>query len=125
MKWLRLYNETPNDPKLRVIAAETGQNPGIVLAVWTAMLCHASDQPGEERGTLAGWRDIICAAQLGFPLNTVSAIRQAMDGLMLSGDCIVAWDRRASRPAPRVGSPTTDLGRPNGARPPAPGPKAG
>ncbi|CBS88997.1 hypothetical protein [Azospirillum lipoferum] len=92
MKWLRLYNETVNDPKWRMIAIETEQPVHAVLAVWMAMLCHASG--AEPRGTLTGWNDRLTGAALDLKGAAVEAIRTAMAGVVLDGDRLSAWDKR-------------------------------
>lgn len=92
MKWLRLYNETINDQKWRMIAIDTEQPVHAVLAVWMAMLCHASG--AEPRGTLTGWNDRLTGAALDLKGSVVEAIRTAMAGVVLDGDRLAAWDRR-------------------------------
>lgn len=92
MKWLRLYNETVHDPKWRMIAIEAEQPVHAVLAVWMVMLCHASG--AEPRGTLDGWNDRLAAAALDLKSEVVNAIRTAMQGVVLDGDRLTAWDKR-------------------------------
>lgn len=92
MKWLRLYNETPNDPKWRVVAVRSGQPVGNVLAVWMQMLACASE--AEERGTLEDWDDEIVAAMLGYAPATVTVIRASMQGLVLDGLRLTGWEKR-------------------------------
>lgn len=92
MQWLRLHNETVNDPKWRMIAVETGQPVHAVLAVWTAMLCWAS--AAEPRGTLAGWNDRLTGAALDLKGAAVEAIRAEMQGVVLDGDQLTAWEKR-------------------------------
>jgi hypothetical protein len=96
VKWCRLHNEAATDPKLRAVAIEVGQPTYAVAAVWLAMLCHASGNDAEARGTLAGWRDGVCGAALDMPPNVVAAIRGAMADLLLDGDRLTGWDRRQS-----------------------------
>jgi hypothetical protein len=92
MQWLRLYHDTINDPKWRVVANESRQPEANVLAVWMHMLVNASG--AGERGTLDGWNDRIVAAGLGIPTDAVTAIRSAMQGLVLDGDKLTGWDKR-------------------------------
>ncbi|MBP2229370.1 hypothetical protein J2847_002664 [Azospirillum agricola] len=92
MRWVRLYNETTMDPKWRLVAADSGQPVFAVLAVWAAMLCHASGI--EPRGTLLGWSDRLIGAALDLPAAAVAAIRAAMQGVTLDGDRLSAWDKR-------------------------------
>lgn len=91
MKWVRLYNATANDPNWRMIAAETGLPVHAVLAAWTAMLCHASE--ATPRGTLAGWMDKRAAAILDLKPADLTAIREAMQGVILDGDKLLNWDQ--------------------------------
>lgn len=92
MQWLRLYHDTPNDPKWRVVAVRSGQPVGNVLAVWMQMLVCASE--AEERGILEGWDDETVAAVLGYPPAVVTVIRACMQGLVLDGDRLTGWDNR-------------------------------
>jgi hypothetical protein len=94
MKWCRLYNETASDPKFRYIAATAGVSPAIVLGVWTAMLCRASDNKGCARGTLIGFDCRIVAFDLGLEPAVLLRIRNAMEGFLLNGDFIIAWQKR-------------------------------
>jgi hypothetical protein len=92
MQWLRLYHDTITDEKWRVVANESGQPVGNVLAVWMSMLINASNS--SERGTLEGWQDRYVAANLGYPTDAVRAIREAMQGVVLDGDRLSGWDNR-------------------------------
>lgn len=94
MRWCRLYNETPADPKFRYIAAQAGVAPVVVIGVWTAMLCHASGRAGSERGTLAGWDPRIVAFDLGMDPPVLMRVQGAMEGLLLDGTRLIAWDKR-------------------------------
>lgn len=94
MRWLRLYHETPSDPKLRRIAHTSGTTVGHVLAVWVSMMCHASELEGEKRGTLEGWDDTDCAINLGIDPAIVFAIRREMEARLLDGQRLIAWNRR-------------------------------
>jgi hypothetical protein len=92
MKWLRLYNDTPNDRKWRVISVRSGQPVGTVLAVWMMMLTCASE--AEQRGTLEDWDDETVAAVLGYAPEIVTVIRASMQGLVLDGWRLTGWDKR-------------------------------
>lgn len=95
MDWLRWHHGTVNDPKWRVVAADAGVKVRDVLAVWAAMLECASQ--AEQRGTLVGWNDRVVGAALDMTGDEVAAVRAAMDGLVLDGDRISAWDKRQSK----------------------------
>lgn len=92
MQWLRLYHDTPNDPKWRLVAVRSKQPVGNVLAVWVSMLVCASE--ATERGTLEGWDDEMAAVVLGYDPAAVTAIRTAMQGLVLNGVLLTGWDKR-------------------------------
>lgn len=92
MQWLRLYHDTPTDPKWRLVAVESGQTVASVLAVWTCMMVNASQ--AEPRGTLSGWNDRIIGASLDLKGDAVAAIRSAMQGVVLEGDILTGWERR-------------------------------
>lgn len=92
MRWLRLYHDTINDPKWRVVALESGQPLSAVLAVWMSMLINASDS--DERGTLHDWNDRIAGAAIDLRADAVQSIREAMQGLVLDGFRLTGWDKR-------------------------------
>lgn len=92
MQWLRLYHDTITDMKWRVVANESGEPVGNVLAVWMQMLINAS--AAEDRGTLEDWNDRYVAAHLGYPTDAVTAIRKAMQGVVLDGDVLTGWAKR-------------------------------
>lgn len=87
MEWLRWYQGTINNPKWRVVAADSGQPLVAVLAVWAAILEHASQT--DPRGTLSGWRPKVVAAALDLSVDAVQAIHDAMQGMVLDGEQIV------------------------------------
>src|SRR5690242_14350652 len=89
-----MYNETALDPKLRLIAFRAGTPHANVIAVWTCMLCHASSNKGELRGTLAGWNDDEYAFHIGIDRAILFAIRKEMEGRILDGNRIIAWSGR-------------------------------
>lgn len=94
LPWLRLYCETPLDPKLRLVARESGQPIATVLAVWVVMLCHAGSRAGDERGSLAGWVDGLASVVLELPTQVISSVRSAMEGLLIHEGRIIAWHKR-------------------------------
>lgn len=90
--WLRLWTETPNDPKFRSIAKLSGQHITVVLSVFMHMLCCAKNS--SEQGTLIGWVDDDIAAALDLDPEQVAAIRTAMQGKILDGDVMRSWEKR-------------------------------
>lgn len=99
--WFRWHHGTVTDPKWRVIAARASASmsrnvtPCHVVSVWAAMLECASQ--AQARGTLEGWCDEDIAAALGIEEEEVAAIRVAMQGKVLDGDAMTAWNRRQPR----------------------------
>ena len=92
MDWYRAYHGTSADPKWRIIAADSAQPVHAIVAVWHAMLECAS--AASERGRLIGWNDRVVAVALDLDIDQVVAIKQAMQGLTLDGDLIIAWRSR-------------------------------
>jgi hypothetical protein len=92
MQWLRLYHDTPNNPRLRLVSVDSKQPMSAVLSVWMWMLVNASQS--SQRGTLEKWRDDVMAAALDLEEEAVTAIRQSMQSVMLDGDCLIEWDKR-------------------------------
>lgn len=90
--WLRWYNGTATDPKWRVVAAESGAPVHAVLAVWALMMEEAND--ASPRGSLSGWNDRVAGAALDLPGDTVRAIREAMEGLVLTDGDPTSWVKR-------------------------------
>jgi hypothetical protein len=92
MQWLRLYHDTINDPKLRLVSVDSRQPMSAVLSVWACMLVNASQS--SQRGTLEKWRDDVYAAVLDLEEGAVTVIRQAMQSVTLDGDRLIEWDKR-------------------------------
>lgn len=102
MDWLRWHHGTVTDPKWRVVAQETGQPVAVVVAVWAAMMEHASQN--SPRGLLAGWRDRVVGAALDLSPDTVAAVRRSMEGLVLEGETLTGWEKRQ----PKREDPSTE-----------------
>lgn len=97
MNWLRLYNRTPHSPTLRRVAHDAGTTVANALAVWTYMLCHASGNEAEDRGSLNGWDDAECALTLGIDRAIVGSLRKAMVMRLIDdGGRIMSWDKHQS-----------------------------
>lgn len=90
--WFRWYHGTVNDPKWRVVARRSGQPLATVLAVWAAIVEHASEN--NPRGTIDGMDNEVVAAALDIEPDQVQAIREAMQGLTLDGNLLTGWERR-------------------------------
>lgn len=92
--WFRWHHGCVTDPKFRVIASRcvTNVTVGHVVAVWAAMMENASQ--ASPRGVLSGWDDEDVAAGFGFTVEQVSDIRRAMQGKVLDGESLNAWEKR-------------------------------
>lgn len=92
--WFRWHHGCVTDPKFRVIASRcvTNVTVGHVVAVWAAMMENASQ--ASPRGVLSGWDDEDVAAGFGFTVEQVSDIRNAMQGKVLDGEGLAAWEKR-------------------------------
>ena len=99
-RWVRLWEDMPNDPKWRVVARRAGRPVGEVLAVFIHMMTNAGST--EHRGRLEGWSDEDVAIALDFEPVNVTAIREAMQGKTLEGDHLTGWEKR--QPAREDGS---------------------
>lgn len=107
MPWLRVYTEMPGDMKLRRVAKLARAPMATVLSVWVCMLCHAGGHAGDSRGTLAGWDDGTIATGLDLEDEQVTAIRAAMQGLLLDGEVLIGWERRQGELLPTDGRPAS------------------
>lgn len=96
--WFRWHHGTVSDPKWRVVAARAchamsrNVTTAECIAVWAAMLERASQ--ANPRGSLEGWDDEDVGAGLGLDPAVVAAIREAMQGKVLSGNDVSAWIAR-------------------------------
>ncbi|RVT91390.1 hypothetical protein EOD42_22305 [Rhodovarius crocodyli] len=107
MPWLRVYTEMPGDMKLRRVAKLARAPMASVLSVWVCMLCHAGGHAGDSRGTLAGWDDGTIATGLDLEDEQVTAIHDAMQGLLLAGEVLIGWERRQGELQPADGKPAS------------------
>lgn len=90
-EWLRLWHDTPNDPKFRTIAKKSEQPVSLVLAMFMHMLVDAS------RNVTRGHVDVThedLASALEVTEDAISAIWDAMDGRVRDGNRLTAWDFR-------------------------------
>jgi hypothetical protein len=103
MSWFRFYAADLADRRLARIAAMTGSSLALVLGVWSAVLCLASDSP--KRGTLYLSPGIAYStAELGALLGVAAEVMErllstaAMLNLVSTDELgawvIVDWDRR-------------------------------
>lgn len=96
--WYRSYEEMGNDPKFRVVAKRAAAViPGVrasdALAVWTQLLCRASE--ATDRGSIEGYDCESADLHFDLPEGAACAIVKAFEdkGMILDGR-IVKWDER-------------------------------
>jgi hypothetical protein len=98
MEWFRWYHGSVSDPKFRLLAKLADARLTEVLAVWQAMLEHASQS--SRRGSLEGWRDDVTAVCLDMDANAIERIRTQANhvGLIANADdgieFLASWDKR-------------------------------
>lgn len=91
--WVRLWHETPTDPKWRVIAKKSGQSIPAVIAVWNFLMVNASEN-ATERGRTHNWNNEDVAAALDLEDTDIQSILDAMQGKVLEGDKLSGWEKR-------------------------------
>lgn len=89
MDWLRWHHGTVESGRWRAVAKRSGQPVCAVVAVW-ALLCETASR-AHERGVAEGWNDEDAGAALDMAAESVSAIREAMQGRALEGLRLVTW----------------------------------
>lgn len=96
MQWFRWYHGTVDDRKWAVICRHSGQGRAVVIAVWCALLEHAS-QAG-DRGSVAAFDSESLDVLLGIEDGGSDAVVRALvrKGLVRDGR-IAAWERRQPR----------------------------
>lgn len=76
MDWFRSYHGAPTDPKWLVIGRLAGVEPGVVAAVWWALMDHASQ--AHPRGSVASFDEEAVAAFFGWPEESIDAVVEAL-----------------------------------------------
>ena len=82
----------PTDPKWRTIARLSQQRIGDVISVYVHLLVTASN--ADERGRTQNWNSEDVASALDLDETQVTAITEAMQGRVLSGDSLTGWEKR-------------------------------
>lgn len=90
MEWFRWYSGTVSDPKWQLVAADSGQPVGFVLAVWA----HVLERANAGNGTMDGWNPRVVAVSIGTTTDAVNSIVAAMQGLVLDGETVCKWSER-------------------------------
>lgn len=93
MDWYRSWHGAPTDPKWMLIARKANTLPGIVSAVFWALLDHASQQA--DRGCVKSFDAETYAVYSGFDLEDIERILAVMGekGIITDGR-LAAWDKR-------------------------------
>ncbi len=93
MNWFRWYHGTVSDPKLALIAKKSGQTRPIVIAIWVALLEHASQ--AELRGDISGFDAETVAVALDIDEDAIPAVIAAITAKgMIADGVITAWSKR-------------------------------
>lgn len=93
MNWFRWYHGTISDPKIALISKKSKQNRSTVIAVWAALLEHASE--ADDRGNVAGFDAESIAVALDIEDEDLSSILAAMMAKGLIQDQrIASWSKR-------------------------------
>lgn len=90
--WCRLWDDMPTDPKWRVVSRRCGRPVHQIISVFCVMMTNASTS--QTRGTLSSWDDEVVAVSLDMEESEVAAIREAMQGKVLSGNELMGWEKR-------------------------------
>lgn len=92
-EWFRSWHGAPTDSKFRVIAKRAGVAPGVVSAVYWALLDYASQN--EPRGSVEGFDTETYAEWAGWEESDVLAILDAFitKQAIIEGR-ITAWEKR-------------------------------
>jgi hypothetical protein len=93
MEWFRSHHGAPTDPKWLVVAARAGTKPGVVAAVWWALMDHASQS--SPRGSVESFDMEAVAAFYGWSVEEVSAVVAALEtrGMIVGGE-LPSWSKR-------------------------------
>ena len=93
MGWFKSWDGAPTDPKWLVIGRRTGALPGVVSALWWALMDHANQ--AADRGSVSGFDSESYAAFTGFDESQICQIIQAFQEKSLIKDGrLAAWDKR-------------------------------
>jgi len=98
----KIFTGLPQDTKLAVVAKRSGFRRGEVLAVWVALLDHAS--VADPRGSVKGADPEEIAAVLECDAAAVTSIIAALRerGMILPGGMISYWDKHQNISTPRT-----------------------
>lgn len=94
MNWYKMHHGLPQDPRLAVIAKRAGLRQGDMIAIWVALLDHASR--AAPRGNVKDIDIEETAVMLGFDFSAIEAAWNVLhEKKMIQADGrITDWDRR-------------------------------
>jgi len=94
MDWFRSWHNAPTDPKWLLIARKANVPPGMVSAVFWALLDYASQE--KERGSIDGFDVETYAGWAGWEDDDVQAVLDAMrsKGVITPDDRLSSWEKR-------------------------------
>ena len=103
MAWFRAHEGITSDTKWHIVARKAKVNVGTVVAIWVALLDHASQN--EERGSLEGFDCEAIDALFGYEDGVCERVLDAMEGKgLVENGRVVNWSKR--QPAREDGSST-------------------
>lgn len=93
-KWFRSWHGAPTDPKWLVVARKAQVAPGVVSAVFWALMDYASQNT--DRGSVEGFDVETYAAFTGWEESEIIAVLAAMTnkGIITPDNRLAAWDKR-------------------------------
>jgi len=93
VEWFRSWHRAPTDSKWLVVAKRAGVEPGIVSAVFWALLDHASQHT--KRGTVSNFDIESYSAWSGFTEEHITAVLRELEakGIIVGGK-LAEWDKR-------------------------------
>lgn len=90
--WVRHWIGMFSDPKWKLIAHQSRQRVGDVIALFDYLMEVAGD--AEDPGSIARWDPDIVAVVLGLETAEIASIFEAMRGRVHDGERLTGWDRR-------------------------------
>lgn len=97
MKWYAAHHGMPFDPKFQKVARRSGQPAIVIVGIWSVILDNVSQS--KQRGTLDGFDPESVDIAMGMEDGTTQAVLDAMQGLLMDGDCVPAFmDRQPKDP---------------------------
>ena len=94
--WFRWWHGSVTDPKFAWIARKSGHPVAIVIAVWAALLEHASQESDTgRRGDVSRFDCEAIGVHLGVEEGVAESIVEAMNAKgLISGGRIAQWEKR-------------------------------